>query len=108
MLSNVDTGPLLALIGAMVLFVGPRVKQFIDIIGLATTLPKWAPPTLAFTIGVFACVGFAMAMKMPFDAAIVVACIFSGIQVAADAMGITELQNHRNDAVAARKRGRES
>lgn len=102
---NVDTAPLLALIGAMVLFAGPRVKQLIDLIGMGVNLPRWAPPALAYALGVLSCIGLATALRLPLPMdVILIAALFSGIQVAIDAVAITEMQNKRNDASRAMKR----
>lgn len=101
---SVDTVPLLALIGAMVLIAGPRVKTLIDMIGMGVMLPRWAPPALAFALGNLTCVLFIVAMAIPLSPPLFAVCVFAGITVAGDAVAITELQNRRGEAVRAARR----
>lgn len=104
----------LAIVGVLALVVGPYLKVAIDLLRMAVELPRWAPPAVAFG-GAFLLslmvIGIGYASTPPPSGTttpvtiLTAVClsVFAALVAAAQAVGVTELQDSASARVKARR-----
>jgi hypothetical protein len=105
--TNFDPNPLLAIVGAVVLVVGPYTKSVIDGIHLGVDLPQWAPFLISAIVGavlsgVLVMAAGSQVISTPWQLVAIV--VFSALGCALVANGQTGLHNRAQEARYARRK----